>query len=85
MLKGVCLKLQVRADCRKEELESAMLNRSRIRPNQSRIIEKEILQIFKSGPNLQNHLGFQFNLSTYKRETLATFFKLLGSCMCYSL
>ena len=47
--------------------------------------KKKILQIFKSGLSPRKRLGFQFNLSTYKRETLATFFRLLGRHMRYSL
>ena len=80
MLKGVCFKFQVQVDYRKEELESVKLDRSRIRPNRSRIAEKEFLQNFKSGPSQRKHLGFQSNLST-----LATFLKTFGRLVCYSL
>ena len=92
MLKGVGFKLQVRADCRKEKSESAKLNwsrtgpnRLRTRPDRSRIIEKEILQNFKSGPSSQKQLGFHSNLSAYKKETLATFWRPFGRLVCYSL
>ena len=85
MLKGVGFKLQVQADCRKEESEFAKLDRLRIRLDRSRIVEKVFLQNSKSGPSPRKRLGFQFNLSTYKRETLATFFRLLGRHMRYSL
>ena len=69
--------LQVRADCRKKKSQSVKLDRSRIRPDRSRIAEKEILQNFKSGSSPQKHLGFHSNLSTYKRKTLVLFWRLL--------
>ena len=77
MLKGVGFKVQVRVDCRKGNSQFAKLNRSRIRLERSRIAEKVILQNFKLGPSLQKYLGFHSNLSTYKKEILATFFRLL--------
>ena len=78
-------KFQVQVDYRKEELESAKLDRSRIRPNWSRIAEKEFLHNFKSGPSPRKRLGLQSNLSKYKRETLATFLKTFERLVCYSL
>ena len=77
MLKGVGFKVQVRVDCRKGNSQFAKLNRSRIRLERSRIAEKVILQNFKLGPSPQKYLGFHSNLSTYKKEILATFFRLL--------
>ena len=53
--------------------------------NKKKKKKKKILQIFKSGLSPRKRLGFQFNLSTYKRETLATFFRLLGRHMRYSV
>ena len=47
--------------------------------------EKEFLQNFKSSPSLQKRLAFQSNLSTYKKETLATFLKFFGRLVCYFL
>ena len=85
MLKGVGFKLQVRADCKKEESESAKLDRSRIGPNRLRIVEKEILQNFESSPSSRKRLRFHSNLSTYTRETLATFWRPFGRLVCYSL
>ena len=76
MLNGVGFKFQVQVDCRKEKSQSAKLD-------WSRIVEKEILYNFKSSSSPWKWLGFQSNLSTYKRETLAMFFKLLD--LCYSL
>ena len=85
MLKAVSFKLQVRANCKKDELEFAKLDRSRIRPNRLRITKIKFCIIFKSGPSPREHLGFQSNFSTYKRETLAMFCKLFGRLVCYSL
>ena len=85
MLKGVGFKLQVRANCRKGKSQSAKLDRLRIRLDRSRIAKKEILQNFKSGPSPQKRLRFHSNLSTYKRETLATFWKPLEDLCVYSL
>ena len=50
-----------------------------------KIAGTKILQIFKSGSSLWKRLGFYSNFSTYKRETLTTFFKLLRTLVCYSL
>ena len=84
MLKCVGFKFQVQANRRKGKSQSAKLDQSRIRLNRLRIGEKEILLNFKSGPCLQKHLGFHSNLSTYKRETLATFFRLMED-LCVTL
>ena len=77
MLKGVGFKVQVRVDCRKGNSQFAKLNRSRIRLERSRIAEKVILQNFKLSPSPRKYLGFHSTLSTYKKEILATFFRLL--------
>ena len=78
MLKGVGFKYQVRVDCRKGKSQFAKLD-------WSRIAEKEILQNFKPGPSPRKRFGFHSNLSTYKRETLATFWKPLEDLCVYSL
>ena len=77
MLKGVGFKLQVQVDCKKGKSHSAKLIQSGIRLDRSRIAKKWILQNFKSSPSPWKHLEFHSNLSICKRETLATFFKLL--------
>ena len=76
-------KFKPTAKKRVENLPSSI--NQKIRLNRSKIAEKLILQNFKRGPSLWKCLGFQSNLSTYKRETLATFFRLLGRHMRYSL
>ena len=43
---GVCFKLQVRTDCKKEESKSAKLDRLKIRFDQSRITENRLCRIF---------------------------------------
>ena len=55
-----------------------------IRLDQSKIAGTEILQIFKIDPSPQKCLGFHTNFSTYKREILATFFRLLED-LCVTL
>ena len=55
-----------------------------IRFDQSRIAEIRFCIMFKQGPNPQKFLGFHSNLSTYKRETLATFFRPLKD-LCVTL
>ena len=78
MLKDVYFKLQVRANYRKKSQNlPSSIDQELDRPDRFRIVEKEILQIFKSGPSPRKCLGFQSNLSTYKRETLTTFWRLL--------
>ena len=84
MLKGVGFKLQVRVDCRKGNSQFAKIDRSRIRLERLRIIEKVILQNFKLGPSPRKYLGFHSNLSTYKMKILATFFRLLED-LCITL
>ena len=81
----MCFKLQVWANCKKEESEFAKLNRSKIRFDQSKIAEIKFRKFLKQGPSLQKHLGFQSNFSTYKRETLATFWRFFGRLVCYFL
>ena len=84
MLKCVGFKFQVQANHRKWKSQSAKLDQSRIRLDRSRIEENVILLNFKSGPCLQKHLGFHSNLSTYKKETLAKFFRLMED-LCVTL
>ena len=43
----------------------------------SRIVEIRFCKSFKQGPSPQKRLGFHYNLSTYRKETPATFFILL--------
>ena len=40
-------------------------------------LDLKFCRILKQGLSLQKRLGFQFNLSTYKRETLVTFWRPL--------
>ena len=71
------INIQVRANCRKGKSQSSKLDRLRIRLDRLRIVEKEIPQNFKLGPSLLKCLKFHSNLSTYKRETLTMFWRLL--------
>ena len=84
MFKCVGFKFQVQANHRKGKSQSAKLDQLRIRLDRSRIEEKVILLNFKSGPCLQKRLGFHSNLSTYKRETLTKFFRLMED-LCVTL
>ena len=81
----MCFKFQVLANCKKEELEFAKLDWSKIRFDWSKIAKIRFCKFLKQGPSLQKCLEFQSNLSTYKRETLATFWWFFGRLVCYFL
>ena len=70
-------KFELTAEKRSQNLPSSI--------DRSRNEEKEFLQNFKSSPSPQKCLAFQSNLSTYKKETLATFLKNFGRLVCYFL
>ena len=84
MLKRVCFKVSSPADCRKRKWVSALLDWSRIKLGQLKIAGIEFYRIFKIGPSPQKCLGFHFNFFTYKRETLAMFFRILED-LCVTL
>ena len=77
MLKSIGFKLQVQLIAKKgSQFQSSSTDRE-IRLDRSRIVEIRFGRSFKQGPISQKRLEFYSNLSTYKRETLATFFRLL--------
>ena len=63
---------------------STKLDQSKIRFDWSKITEIRFCRIFKQGPSPLKRLEFQSNLSTYKRETLTTFWRPLED-LCVTL
>ena len=84
MLKSVGFKFLVQLTAKKGREFLPCSTYPEIRLDQSKIIGTEILQIFKPGPNLRKRLGFHSNFSTYKRETLTMFFRILED-LCVTL
>ena len=77
MLKSIGFKFQVQLTSEKGRLFLSCLTDWEIRINRLKIAVIEILQNFKTGPSLQKRLEFHSNFFTYKKGTLATFFRLL--------
>ena len=77
MFKSISFKIQVQLTAEKgSQFQSSSTDRE-IRLDRSRITEIRFYKSVKQGPIPRKRLGFHSNLSTYKRETLATFFRLL--------
>ena len=85
MLKSGDFKVQLHLIAKKRKCGSILLDRSRIRLDRLKIAGLVFLQNFQIGPSPQKRLGFHLNFSIYKRETLATFWRLFGRLVCYFL
>ena len=85
MLKSVGFKVQHQLGTEKGSEFLPCLIDWEFRLDQSKIPGIKILQIFKPGPSPWKRLGFHSNFSTYKRETLATFFMTFRKLVCYFL
>ena len=84
MLKSIGFKLQVQLTAEKgSKFQSSSTNRE-TRLDRSGITEIKFCKSLKQGPSLRKRLGFHSNLSTYKRETLVMFFRLLED-LCVTL
>ena len=53
--------------------------------DRSKITDTVFCRIFKQAQSPRKHLGLHLNFSTYKRETLATFWGCWRRLVCYSL
>ena len=85
----VCLnkcgsRFQIPAYCKKVISSSAFLDRSRNRPDRSKIADMVFCRRFILVQSLQKRLGFHLNFSKYIKKTLTTFWRLLED-LCITL
>ena len=84
MLKSIGFKFQVQLTVEKRrEFLSCSTDRE-IRINRLKIVVTEILQNFEIGSSTRKRLELHSNFFTYKRKTLAMFFRLLEN-LCVTL